>query len=123
MLGGIVLALAGVLLFQYSIPRLLGEDTTPTLDRTVTQLIARSERMLAYAIGRSVNPVALTRLLRVMKRSRLVPKGRIPAILLRVPFTQVRRLAEYLKTFLPRTWRSRMRRYKSMMATWMSRNT
>lgn len=108
-------------LFNYAIPILLGEDSTPAIELKVKQLTIRSEKMLADAIGRSPNPTAVTRLLRVMRTSGLVPRGRIPAILLRVPFIQVQRFYEYLKTLLPPAWRSRLGSYRIMMAGWMTK--
>jgi len=95
------------LLFYYSLPSLLGKDLTDTIRVAVDERTRRAEHGLAYAIGHCSDLRDVLRLLRIMQTNALVPKGRVPAILSRVPFVTAHRLSSYLKAFTGQTLRGR----------------
>jgi hypothetical protein len=109
------------LLFRYSLPRLLGEDLSGAPAGELSRRIRFAEYKMADAISRTWDLPALLQLFSVMEVNSLVPRGRIPAILFKVPFATANRLANRLKTLVPRTLRSRMKRCYSTTTAWASK--
>jgi len=91
--------------FCYAIPLLLGGDMTPALRAAVDRHVRRYENNLARAIGGRLELSSLLKLLRAMRGSAMAPKGRVAAILIRVPYATVCRQAEHLRSLAARVLR------------------